>query len=246
MINLVVLKIMALYDIFIDESCHLEHDDSNVMTIGYVKAPNADLESIKDDLKKIKLKHNNIYEIKWNTVSNSRIPLYKELIDYFFSSQLQFRCIVVKYKNELDHEQFNQGSHDNFYYKLIYFLLNNQTVNPDNNEYRVFLDIKDTRGRDKIMKIKEVFENLHHGSSPFIHFQHIRSHEAVLLQLADLFIGAITYTARDLYNDKDSNEAKKRIIDYLETKSGYHLNEGTEPWETKFNIFDHQPKRKQE
>lgn len=34
------------------------------------------------------------------------------------------------------------------------------------------------------------------------------------------------------------------FIKYLETKSGFNLEEGTEPWETKFNIFDHQPKIK--
>jgi hypothetical protein len=149
----------------------------------------------------------------------------------------------VKYKKNLDHEQFNQGSHDNFYYKMIYFLLNNPfTTNPE-DEYRVFLDIKDTRGREKIAKIKEVFNNYHKGKSPFIHFQHIRSHESVFIQLADLFIGAVTYKSRGLTEANNASPFKKFIIEYLEKKSGYMLNEGTEPWETKFNIFDHQPRK---
>jgi hypothetical protein len=36
---------------------------------------------------------------------------------------------------------------------------------------------------------------------------------------------------------------KLEIIEYLESKSGYELNKGTEPWETKFNIFDFQPRK---
>lgn len=232
------------YDLFLDESCHLQHDQSNVMSIGFVKVPKDEYKSIKDELKAIKQKHGIPYEYKWNTCSNTKKSFYIELIDYFFASPLSFRTIVVKYKQHLDHDQFNNGSHDNFYYKMIYFLLNNQWINPPTAEYRVFLDIKDTRGRDKIAKIHEVFKNLHFGQSPFTHFQDIRSHESEFIQLADFLIGAITYKSRGLQNEDGASPIKKFIIEYLEQKSGYSLDEGTEPWEEKFNIFDHQPRKK--
>jgi hypothetical protein len=41
----------------------------------------------------------------------------------------------------------------------------------------------------------------------------------------------------------NASEAKIKLIEYLEQKSGYVLNEGTEPSESKFNIFNHQPRR---
>ena len=234
---------MANYRIFIDESCHLAHDRSDVMTIGYIKVPENFLEKFKQDIKEIKAKHNVPQEIKWNNLSKAKLPMFIELTDYFFASEMNFRAVVVKYKNKLDHEQFNKGSHDNFYYKMIYFLLNNQWINPIEDSYKVFIDIKDTRGREKLSKIKEVFENYHRGNSPFLYFQHIRSNESVFIQLADLFIGAITYRSRRLNELPDASEGKKGFIEYLEVKSGYSLNEGTEPWEKKFNIFDHQPKQ---
>lgn len=229
-----------LYKIFIDESCHLENDHFPVMCIGYIKVPDFNYENIKNDIKTIKLKHNTPVEIKWSKVSNSRINLYKELIDYFFNSSLQFRCILVKYKDYLDHHQFNQGSHDNFYYKLIYFLLK---PNSTDNDYKVFLDIKDTRGKSKLRKIDNVFTTLYHGTSPFDHFQHIRSEDNLFIQLVDLFIGAISYKARKQHKREYASKVKLEIIKYLEIKSGYLLNHGTEPWEEKFNIFDHQPRR---
>lgn len=232
------------YDLFLDESCHLQHDRSNVMSIGFVKVPKEEYQTIKDALKAIKQKHGIPHEYKWNTCSNTKKLFYIELIDYFFASPLSFRTIVVKYKQLLDHDQFNNGSHDNFYYKMIYFLLNNQWVNPPKVEYRVFLDIKDTRGRDKIAKIHEVFKNLHYGKSPFVHFQDIRSHESEFIQLADFLIGAVTYKSRGLQNKEDASPIKRFIVEYLEQKSGYSLDEGTEPWEEKFNIFDHQPRKK--
>ncbi|MDP3831553.1 MAG: DUF3800 domain-containing protein, partial [Ignavibacteriaceae bacterium] len=179
---------------------------------------------------------------KWSHVSKAKLPLYKSLIDYFFSSDLEFRSVLVKYKDKLDHSQFNQGSHDNFYYKLIYFLLYNPLTTVANKKYAVYLDIKDTKSKSKLIKLEEVFNNKFLGQSPFKHFQSINSAESVFLQLADLFIGAITYKARNLCKSKGNSSAKNSFIDYLELKSGYSLDEGTEPWEKKFNIFDHQPK----
>jgi len=174
---------MSKYSIFIDESCHLYHDESDVMAIGYIKVADEYMQQIKVDIKKIKNKHGIPHEFKWNTCSNTKKQFYVDLIDYFFAQPLSFRSIVVKYKQKLDHLQYNQGSHDNFYYKIVYLLLHNPWVNTSDQSFRVFLDIKDTRGRDKIEKIHQVFAGKYHGNSPFEHFQHIRSHESIFIQI---------------------------------------------------------------
>ncbi len=229
------------YQIYCDESHHLENDHSPVMVIGYIKVEEEQYERIRKDLEAIKLRHHTPVEIKWSKVSASRQALYAELIAYFFANPLWFRCVLVKYKDKLDHDQFNGGSHDNFYYKLVYFLLR-----PNHDQdccYRVFLDVKDTRGREKLRKIREVFHNHHQGNSPFETFQHLRSHDSPMLELTDLFIGAIAYKAFGNHEKPEANPAKVALIQQIEQLSGYFLHLGTEPWEQKFNIFDHQPKR---
>jgi len=122
----------------------------------------------------------------------------------------------------------------------VYLLLYNRYVNNKNSDYRVFLDIKDTNGRVRLNTLEEVIKNKFSSRSPFINFQNIRSHENELIQLTDFFIGAISYKARGLQNSSNSSKVKNEIIEYLERKSGYLINEGTEPWEDKFNIFDFQ------
>ncbi len=231
-----------MISLYIDESCHLEHDKMPVMCIGYTKIDTAIYAAIKDHIKKIKLHYKSPTEIKWNSISSSRLPLYRALVDFFFENPIDFRCILVKYKDRLNHEAYNQGSHDNYYYKLVYYLLQSAT-NPPVDQYKVFLDIKDSRGKERLSKIEEVLNNKYLGNSPFIYFQHIRSDENVLLQLTDLFIGAITFKNRGKHLEENTNPAKIELIAYIESKSGYLLDEGTEPWETKFNIFDHQPKQ---
>ncbi|MBR0300721.1 MAG: DUF3800 domain-containing protein [Bacteroidales bacterium] len=231
---------------YIDESCHLEHDNSPIMCVGAIKVPDESIVQYKEDIKAIKRKYGILHEIKWNTISNTHVDMYKELIDYFFSSRMDFRCVLVSYKDRLDNASFNHGDHDNFYYKMIYFLLYNPYAYDYSGltQYRVFLDIKDTRGRHKLDKIHQVFDNKFLGKSPFLQFQHIRSHESQFIQLTDLFIGAIAYKSRSMGDEPNASPAKKEIINYLEAKSGYTLNEGTEPSEHKFNIFNHQPRKK--
>ncbi len=227
------------YNLFVDESCHLEHDHIPVMCIGYIKVPAAVYGQLYGQFEKIKAKHLTFGEIKWNKFSTSRLALYKELVDFFFCTPLEFRCVLVKYKDRLNNLDFNQGSHDNFYYKMTYYLLR---PNPSNLQFRIFMDIKDTKGKQKLKKITEVFDNHHRGNSPFVHFQHLRSNENVFFQLADLFIGAVTYKARVMNKEFVGNPIKLEFIEYLEHASGFSIHEGTAPWETKFNIFDHQPK----
>lgn len=230
---------------YIDESCHLEHDGFPVMCIGYIKVPGNRIEKLKQEIKAIKREYGILHEIKWNTISNTHVDMYKKLVDYFFDSEMEFRCVLVKYKDRLDNQSFNNGEHNNFYYKMIYYLLVNPYVNPSfMNNYRVFLDIKDTKGRAKLDKVQEIFRNKFHGNSPFESFQHIRSHESQFIQLADFFIGAVTYKSRKLHLLEKGSLVKKELINYIEMKAGYSLNEGTEPGETKFNIFDHQPRKR--
>ena len=237
---------MSKYTFFVDESCHLEHDASPIMCVGAIKVPDESIVKYKEDIKAIKRKYGILHEVKWNTISNTHVEMYKELIDYFFSSEMDFRCVLVSYKDRLDNESFNNGDHDNFYYKMIYYLLYNPYAYDylEATQYRAFLDIKDTRCRHKLDKINHVFDNKFHGQSPFVHFQHIRSHESQFIQLTDLFIGAIAYKSRSMDKEPNASPAKIEIINYLEAKSGYTLNEGTEPSEHKFNIFNHHPRKK--
>jgi hypothetical protein len=229
------------YNLFVDESCHLEHDRIEVMCIGYTKVPLIKYEVLRKELTSMKNKFSTPTEIKWNKFSGTRLPLYKAMVDFFFDAPIDFRCILIKHKDRLKYEDFNRGEHDNFYYKMTYYLLR---PNPPDITYRVFMDIKDTRGKEKLRKIESVFDNLHHGASPFIHFQHLHSHDNVFFQLTDLFIGAITYKTRGLAEVANSNPAKLEFVNYLESKAGYSLNEGIPIWDSKFNIFDFQPQQR--
>lgn len=238
---------MNQFNIYCDESCHLENDGYSVMVLGSIKVRASKEAELLAAFKNLRFKRHAMSELKWNTVSASRMAFYEALIDAFFASaDVSFRSVLVKNKQYLNHDEFNQGEHDNFYYKMVYYLLTNQWVLPTKqpNEltyaYRVFLDVKDSRGRERLFKLKQVFVNRDGSDSPFIHFQHIHSHDSFWIQLADFLMGAIAFKARGLHLLSHTSVVKKSIVAYLEKKSGYALDDGTPPFEQKFNIFDFQ------
>jgi hypothetical protein len=108
-----------IYNIYCDESCHLQNDKQPVMLLGCTWCPIEEVSRLAMELRNIKRRHKAAGELKWTKVSESRQEFYMELVSWFLAEKpLHFRAIVVLNKHDLDHEYFNIGSHDEFYYKL--------------------------------------------------------------------------------------------------------------------------------
>ncbi|MFH1240953.1 MAG: DUF3800 domain-containing protein [Pseudomonadota bacterium] len=148
-----------LINIYCDESCHLENDHIPVMVLGGVWCPAARTAEIHQGLRAIKEEHGlpKDFEAKWSKVSPAKSEFYLAIIDHFFlNPNLHFRGVVIPDKTKLEHEAFGQ-SHDEFYYKM-WFVLLKQILDP-NCRYRIYLDIKDSRGQEKVNKLHEVLCN---------------------------------------------------------------------------------------
>src|SRR5580692_10756822 len=114
----------------------------------------------------------------------SRLDFYLEMIDWFFSEpSIRFRALIVLNKDKLDHKSFNKDSHNNFYYKM-YFSLLNKLLSPE-NKYNIYVDIKDTQSRLMNQRLKEVLcNNVYDFTGDMIgKIQNIHSHESHLTQL---------------------------------------------------------------
>lgn len=227
------------YNVYCDESCHLEHDGINVMTLGSIWCPQSKLKEINTRIKEIKEKHGikNSSEIKWSKVSPCKYELYSDIVDYFFDDDdLHFRCLVAPNKQNLDHKKYNQ-SHDDWYYKMYFIMLRNIFLPTDN--YEVYIDIKDVYSNEKANKLHEILCNAKYDFSRKIikRIQPIRSHEVGLMQLVDILIGAVCYENRNFPADFKKSEAKLHIIEKIKKRSKYTLSRTTLYREDKFNIL---------
>lgn len=226
---------MEKYNIYCDETCHLEHDGEKVMVIGGIKCPVVHRKRICTEILDIKEKYgiSRFAEIKWNKVSACNLKYFKELVDYFFDTdELQFRAVIVD-KTKLNHAEFHQ-THDEFYYKMYFHCLSGLVSTRDENY--IYLDKKDTKGTHRIERLKYYLSQKKHDfdQQKIKRIQCVNSKDLPVLQMADLLIGAIGYKNRDIHQ---RSVAKQELVEYIIVKSGYSLKKSTFLSEQKFNLF---------
>ncbi len=225
---------MSTYNIYCDESNHLESKGSNIMVLGSLYCEKEKVPYINKRLKEIKAKHkiSSKTEVKWVKVSPNKLDFYLDVIDYFFdTSYLHFRAIIIDKKN-LNHTAYN-SNHNTFYYKM-YFELLSKIFDPK-DDYYIYLDIKDTIGGKKVKELHKILCNdmYDFGGSVIKNIQIVHSNEIEILQLCDILIGAIQFLNRiDV-----SSRAKKEIVNRIKERSGYDLTKTTLLREEKTNLF---------
>jgi len=224
-----------IFNIYCDESCHLENDHQPVMVFGAVWCPLEKAREIAVRLREIKTHHQMKpgFEIKWTKASSAKAGFYLDVMDYFFDDDdLHFRALIVPDKAKLQHKAFGQ-SHDEWYDKM-YFDMLKVILSPD-ARYRIYLDLKDTRSAAKIAKLHDALcKNFYDFSRKIIErVQTIRSHEVEIAQLTDLLIGTVSYANRGL----TTNAAKYALVERMQKRSGYELTRTTLIRESKVNLF---------
>jgi hypothetical protein len=172
--------------------------------------------------------------VKWTKVSNGKLDFYRALVSLFLAEEaLHFRGVLIPDKGALDHGRFGQN-HDEWYYKMYYTMLRYVFTAP--NHYRVYLDIKDTRGGHKTRHLHDVLSNSLHDfdQETVVRVQQVRSHESAILQLTDLLIGAIAYENRELAG----SDAKLALIGDLKAALGQNALSQTSAFQSrKFNLL---------
>ncbi|MBU6266303.1 MAG: DUF3800 domain-containing protein [Sphingomonadales bacterium] len=225
-----------IHNLYCDESCHIEGDNIPVMVLGCVWSEIGEVPRINEQLRAIKRRHglSPTFEIKWTKVSTGKLAFYSDVLEYFLSEpKLRFRGLLVPEKDKLDHDRFGQ-SHDQWYYKMYYTMLK-YVISPS-HAYRVYVDVKDTRGGPKIRDLHNILCNSIHdfNHKTVERVEQIRSHESEILQLTDLIIGAVGYANRRL----DTSQAKQALLAQLRTRLGQKsLTQTASFSNTKFNLL---------
>lgn len=227
------------FNVYCDESCHLQSNDSNYMVLGAVYCSKDKIKKTNEYLNFLKQNCNfsKNFEMKWNKIDKKNLKLYLDVINYFFENDsLKFRAIIID-KTILDHKKYNQTENE-FYHKLYYDML--KYIITPGNSYNIYPDIKDTNSYySHQILLKFLRRNIGDLNGKTIHkVQPIRSYESQIIQITDILIGALTYYYRKL----EKNEAKRKIVDEIKKKYGRSLETTSYYNYTKFNILVWSPK----
>lgn len=216
------------FNLYCDESTHLIHDGHPYMLLAYVSINALQIRLAKKQIRNICEKHKFYGEIKWTNVHEATFPMYRELVQYFFMTDMRFRAIIVD-KSQIDETRPDYTFND-FYYRMYFQLLHNQT--DMECSYNVFLDIKDTCSSGKLKNLHEILKY----NTSIERLQFVRSHESLFIQMADFIMGAVNYNLRMQTGNVDGKvQAKLKIID--EIKKHGEITRTTPLSNKKFNLF---------
>ncbi len=212
-------------DLFTSES-----PKARYLMIGSLWIPADRREDLKSKIKALRERHNAWGEIKWSKVSPSKLAFYIDLIELFFGygDNLRFRCIAV------DREQVNlalhAGDHELGFYKFYYQVLHHWIL--DFNSYSIFCDTKSNREKDRLHELGRVLGNANLSASIGC-VQALPSKQVVLIQMADLLLGAASSRMNATLRQ---GSAKEKLAVALEDRLGHNL-QPTFRNARKFNIF---------
>ena len=86
------------FNIYLDESCHLQNDLIPTMGLGAIWCPQDKTREISIRVRDIKHKHGlaNDFELKWTKISPAKREFYLSIVDYFLDDDdLHFRGVVI-------------------------------------------------------------------------------------------------------------------------------------------------------
>lgn len=231
-----------IYNIYCDESS-IENVENPYMIIGALFMRRKLRDELKEKIKSLKEKYNYYGEIKWNKTTKSLLPFYKEVVDLFLSydpDDLEFHCIKVERK-KVNYKIYHNNDREEGFYKFYYHLLKNKFVG--GCTYYIFLDYKPTKLKNRVYVLEYYlkYRVSKHLNSVIKGVQAQQSNINPLIQLADLFTGAVNFDNNQKIQRSDS---KKEFIKYLAGKLGkQNLKYCSFPSERKFNIFCIDPGR---
>jgi len=223
--------------VYCDESRHLPYDGESCFLLGMLSCPAEKVKAAHAELSALWKAHGlpPHFESKWTKVSPGKLDFYQALVEWLFDTEdIAFRTLILPDKQRL-YAALPDDSRDFLYYRLYYQLLRG-AIEPE-NRYRVFMDLKDTRGRQKR---KELEQLLHQDADDddgnvIQTLQHVHSHDIRLLQICDLLLGAVGFARRD--QQPNESKAKRAIVSLIEDRLGQSLTMDTPPGTEKINLL---------
>lgn len=186
-------EIQSEYNLYCDKSCHLVSDPEPIMAIGAISCPKILVPLITADIRNIKRSHRFLYPIRWSHLNSTRLDLYQELLEYFFSNDfLRFHGIIIPDKRKLYPSRrifrFELGYYT-VYSQLGSYLMNNNSV------YNFYISPTDAKSNLGIIRLRSTLNN-RYSSEHIKNIQTVLFRESELLQLTNLFVGALSRSYR--------------------------------------------------
>lgn len=224
------------FNLYCDESRHTSDPADRYLVIGAMSCPREAKREIVHRIHLLQARHSARGEFGWSKVAPGKLAFFEELADLFLvTPELRFRCLVAD-RQKLDHERFNAGDSELGFYKLYYQMLVHW-LEPGST-YHVYLDWQRNASQQRFADLHTTLTRKLSGRARIASLEPVASHEQPLVQLVDLFIGAVGYA----WNQRAASNAKLAFCHHLAAglRKGSLCYQSWKTGDAKFNIFHFQ------
>lgn len=204
--------------------------------------------------------------MKWTKVppsaSSRYMRFYTGIVDLFFeyaySSQMMFRTIIAGPKYDMTHPVYHMGDPEKGFYTLYYELIVHTLRASERYHIRVgHRDVsRKESNKSEMDRLSDLHQCLNRGFSRIaaqwggnpgdvvLSVESRRAQDCLLIQLADILLGATGFHWNDEHLNENAREGKKYLAAYISQELGRSSLKFESPLsERVFNIFLIKPRR---
>lgn len=214
---------LELAEIFIDESSHTNH---KYLVLGGIVSELREARQAENEITLTRLPELPSGIMKWTKVSRAKLPAYTRVVDKFFELRaagvLHFHSVVVD-THKQNHKLYNQGSQEIGFNKEVYQLAMKFGRLYREYLFHVYPDRRTTNQSpaDLRLMLNRGIAGSHNDKRdwPYRRLQFREPEDSQLLQLADVFAGAIAWKLNGHDQRPDASPAKTTLSDYILRKA---------------------------
>ncbi len=213
----------AFAEIFIDESSQSKH---RYLVLGGIIIDLLERAEYLRELWERRLPELPASEMKWVKVSALKLPAYRRVVDQFFEPRYwngpHFHSLYVDTTRQR-HGVYNQGSREIGFNKEVYQLAMKCGMVYGGNCFHIYPDNRATGQRTEDLRLmlnRGIRKKGDKRDWPFRRVQFRDSKTTELLQLADIFSGAIAFHLNGHRALPGASPAKCELSDYILARAG--------------------------
>lgn len=235
---------MALYHIFVDESC--TDGNHGRMVFGGIILSSDAYTSVDEKLEAWRQRHGMHKELKWTKVKYRKLREYRDFAEtgIYCARQglLRFKSMVVK-KEEIDYKTFHNNDKELGFYKLMYqFLLHSFGSHLKRGD-RVLIHLDERVSKYPLsrlhMFLNRGMRRKHQLIDPVASIQPIDSKKSNVLQLTDVLMGAVAFHWNERHIGVEEVTPKMSLAEGIAHYCGFGetLQIETPSWSDGFGIW---------
>jgi hypothetical protein len=235
---------VTYYHIYADESRQNAHE---FMLYGMIVVPRGEIERVvTETITALRAAHKwGAEEIKWASVSNAKLGLYKSVLDAFFDQgEARFCCMRLR-RASIDYEKDHGGDVESAFY-WGYSMALSRILEPG-NRYEIFIDALTDQRPNRVMDLRAsinaqwIQRQLETGVFVEELVRDIKATDSKrfdLLQLADLIVGAVGYAVDGCHRLPAASPAKISLMEHISARVGCGSLDEHDGRGTRFHVWN--------